>query len=504
MYQRRKTKDVPQDKINKFNREVNIWITHAIELGIDVYVLGITGPRWDNTVWEKLVSQGVLHESKHRFCTLGLKLGEGDKPSNVCMKILSTWKIGPTPCKCGIPFKEHDSDWNHKTKEIDIMNHRHAIQSFCDKMSITGLFHFNKVPGRELMFPTEERVEWKRKRKENKEKGIEVKKKVKVVENHHDDCGTDLSGLGPEDTQVLLSHECEYDSDEENLKGINMYWCKGSDWEDDFVTPFAPGIQEACDVYHMMDILSDMDEGTLDLVEICGGMARTSTLAVRRRLRTGTNFDLVTNWDLNDTRQQNEVKKYFRKFKPLVAIMGPTCKPFGKLANYNYWHNYEAWLKSYQEAAPHGRFCGELALLQDDGNRYFICEQPKDSWLFTEQPWPIVMNRNNTTQVIFDQCRVGLRTKEGLLAMKPTVLVSNSEILLEPFRNLRCTGNHEHGHLIGGRAAAAQVWTWELANRLVEGVIRLKRHLRKISIMEFFATVGSGPNDPDKKIPKRL
>jgi hypothetical protein len=206
------------------------------------------------------------------------------------------------------------------------------------------------------MFPTEERVEWKRKRKENKEKGIEVKKKVKIVENHHDDCGTDLSGLGTEEIDTLLSYEANYDSDEDNVSGMNTHWFKGSDWENDFCTAFAPGITEACDVYHMMETLETMDEGTLDMVEICGGVARTSTIAVRRRLRTGANFDLVTDWDLNDPKQQAEVKRYFRKFQPLVAIMGPTCKPFGKLANYNYWHNYDAWLKSYQEAAPHGRF----------------------------------------------------------------------------------------------------------------------------------------------------
>ena len=213
---------------------------------------------------------------------------------------------------------------------------------------------------------------------------------------------------------------------------------------------------------------------------------------------------MVTDWDLNDPKQQAEVKRYFRKFQPLVAIMGPTCKPFGKLANYNYWHNYDAWLKSYQEAAPHGRFCGELALIQDDGNRYFICEQPKDSWLFTEQPWPLVMMRPNTTQVVFDQCRVGLKTKEGLPAMKPTVLVSNSEILLEPFQNLRCNRKHEHGHLVGGRAAAAQVWTWDLANRLVEGIVRLKRHLAKQCFEEANPSTGSGPGDEPKAIPKGL
>ena len=122
------------------------------------------------------------------------------------------------------------------------------------------------------------------------------------------------------------------------------------------------------------------------------------------------NFVLVTDWDLNDPRQQGRVKAYFRKFRPLVVIMGPTCKPFGKLANYNYWHNHEAWKQSYQEAAPHGRFCAELAVLQDENRRCFICEQPKDSWLFAEKPWPQVLCVPHVARMIVDQCSMKLRT----------------------------------------------------------------------------------------------
>ena len=67
VYQRRSNKDVPEDKINKFNKEVNLWITQALELGLDVRIIGITGSHWKNTVCDKLVTQGILHESKHRF-----------------------------------------------------------------------------------------------------------------------------------------------------------------------------------------------------------------------------------------------------------------------------------------------------------------------------------------------------------------------------------------------------------------------------------------------------
>ena len=137
------------------------------------------------------------------------------------------------------------------------------------------------------------------------------------------------------------------------------------------------------------------------------------------------------------------------------------CRPFGKLANYNRIYNHEAWQRSYQEAAPHGRFCGKLALIQQDNQRYFICEQPKDSKLFCEPPWPKVLKRSTTVIKFVDQCTMGLKTKEGLPAMKPTMLVSNSEILLSPFANMRCKGDHEHGHLVGGRAAAAQIRPWQ-------------------------------------------
>ena len=47
-------------------------------------------------------------------------------------------------------------------------------------------------------FPTEGRMRQKEKEKQRKEAGLEpvVRKKTFVVEDHFDDCGQDLSGLG--------------------------------------------------------------------------------------------------------------------------------------------------------------------------------------------------------------------------------------------------------------------------------------------------------------------
>lgn len=45
-------------------------------------------------------------------------------------------------------------------------------------------------------YPTEERIQQKAKTKARKDKGIKPKKRPKVIEDHYDDCGTDLSGPG--------------------------------------------------------------------------------------------------------------------------------------------------------------------------------------------------------------------------------------------------------------------------------------------------------------------
>ena len=113
-----------------------------------------------------------------------------------------------------------------------------------------------------------------------------------------------------------------------------------------------------------------------DIVELCGGAARVTRVCVRRCFRSGGNFDLVTKCDLNDPRQQQMVRVYIRTARPLVVVMAPTCTPFGAWARINYYTNYWSWKASYDLAAPHGRFCGEVAGMQLDAGRFFINETP--------------------------------------------------------------------------------------------------------------------------------
>jgi len=56
-------------------------------------------------------------------------------------------------------------------------------------------------------YPTDAKVKEKEKKKKEKEQGVErkVKKKPKVIEDHYDDCGDDLTSLGPDDPSPGVS-----------------------------------------------------------------------------------------------------------------------------------------------------------------------------------------------------------------------------------------------------------------------------------------------------------
>ena len=67
----------------------------------------------------------------------------------------------------------------------------------------------------------------------------------------------------------------------------------------------------------------------IDIAELCGGIARATTLAVRRSLRAGPNFDLITGVDLNNREDQEFTKKYIDKHRVRTCgSNGTSMRPF--------------------------------------------------------------------------------------------------------------------------------------------------------------------------------
>ncbi|CAE7308690.1 RE2, partial [Symbiodinium pilosum] len=319
-------------------------------------------------------------------------------------------------------------------------------------------------------FPTEQKIKQRQHVQDMKAQGkeVHVKRKKHVVEQHFDDCGESLSSLTSNRataTSAMFAIDSSSASEDEMsdfaewatdtvLSSFVQWSMLGS--EVALPPELHPKAMLAVDLVEMVSILQSPQFASwgVEIVEICGGEGVTSHLCVKRKLRSGHNFELLTGTDLTVPETQSRVLAYLEIAKPLVVVMAPVCGPFGPLSHRNRIIHREAWEASMRKAVPLAAFCGRIAAFQDDHHRFYLIEQPYPSKLYEVDPWPAIRHRASCHRVIFHQCRVGQRIA-NLLVKKATELVANAPTLLKPFEGLKCPGDHEHANLLGGNATAS-------------------------------------------------
>ena len=172
-----------------------------------------------------------------RLCHFGDKFDNSQpKPSGSYMQLATTAKIPykKWQCQCNMPIQDHILDWygrhqtqadwrrkisNKFTKEVcKVLNLQatkptavHAIQDdMAPPFPITN-------PSSTTTLPTDARIRQKERLTKLKEAGLKPNKKPKFTEPGTDDCGDDISGLGPE--AIMLSNDVIWEtadfSDEE-------------------------------------------------------------------------------------------------------------------------------------------------------------------------------------------------------------------------------------------------------------------------------------------------
>ena len=279
--------------------------------------------------------------SQHHLCHFGIRL-VGTEPSGIIYNLLTTKKLPSHGC--AHPGKQHALDRELLTGKLgantarvdaernfckqlmmelcnirdlfscfdaDSLAHKSLIQSWkpdccnglinhCGMMAEQQDHRHQKVKegsNKPIQnFPTESAIAGKEHKKKLKLEGKTPKRKVRILDDHWDDLGDDLSGLGEDSAFLMLDYmphkyldSSDDSTDEDFAHGMETQYFYG----DSHARPIAPHALRFNNWQAALSFLNSQETG-LDLCELCGGPeARTSQVAIRRRLKTGHNFDLV-------------------------------------------------------------------------------------------------------------------------------------------------------------------------------------------------------------------
>jgi hypothetical protein len=196
----------------------------------------------------------------------------------------------------------------------------------------------------------------------------------------------------------------------------------------------------------------------------------------------GSTFDLRADrngrcWDFLRADHRKEVRRRIAEERPYLAVGSPPCADFSVLFRglcAPRMHPEEV-KKRRVKAELLLRFSAEIYQSQLARGDHFLHEHPAvaDSWSV-----PCIRRLREDPrvgEVTAHQCMFGQTTSaaDGTArpARKATRFLSSAPCILDEL-GVKCSGDHEHQHLIGGRAAQAAVYPPELCRAILRGLER--------------------------------
>ena len=240
-----------------------------------------------------------------------------------------------------------------------------------------------------------------------------------------------------------------------------------------------------------MDSLDEIDRKILssillsvDVTEVYSP-ERINKLARKFGLVPGASLDLTNGYDFRKPEDRRRAWNEIKKTEPFVVIGSPPCTLFSNLQELNkhIHRDDQAWLRRFEEekaqATEHLRFCSLLYQHQLRRGRHFLHEHPWGASSWKVDCIEDLLADPRVFTVETHMCRFGMtshiRERDGPrgLVKKPTGFMTSSRCIAAQLDS-RCDGSHEHVHLVGGRASAAQVYPDELCRSILRGVVRQK------------------------------
>ena len=203
---------------------------------------------------------------------------------------------------------------------------------------------------------------------------------------------------------------------------------------------------------------------------------RVALRARERGLRDGWSLDIRhadgrtrRRWNLADLSEAEEVFKMVERDKPQLVVLCPPCTKFCNLWNLvKHGVPRGEWL----EAVRMVNVAVRIAELQLDGNRHFIFEHP-----LTASSWKLpslrrLRARAGVCEAVVHMCMFGLVSTDSSStapAKKPTRILTSSTAIRDQVCRV-CDHQHRHVQLVNGRASAAQEYTVEFCDAIIDGL----------------------------------
>ena len=203
---------------------------------------------------------------------------------------------------------------------------------------------------------------------------------------------------------------------------------------------------------------------------------RISVEAAKRKLSTGGSYDLLTGFDLRLKKDLERMWNELFQDDPELVTCSPPCRPFSLLQELNFPKMLEeSVIELVGEGLHHVGTSVHVCRWQYERGKLFFFEHPLTSKVWQEDEVQALQSLPGVITCDLDMCRFGLSVDGGGLNQKPTRVLVNSKAMARELQK-RCTRDHVHEHLMGGKAVKAAHYTPAFCKAVVKG---LQTHLRE-------------------------
>ena len=331
------------------------------------------------------------------------------------------------------------------------------------------------VPVKEIAFPTasKERQQAQRRKEKAEGKVRVVNKRKQQVEDHHDDCGEDLSSLGSETAlwsepiwandllNEINDHEIIDDDDPicDNL-ALFMHWGR---------SPYKPSYNINV-VYprNLNDLVSQLSHQRpgVDIADLSGETLRSNQLAVRRRSSDGNTTNLVTDCNFAEETDRDALKQYLSYNNVLLLTLPPA------------------------NGINSSVYYGELVNIQLHHGHHFLQEQHYPTRLFDAPPWSTLLGTQGVERIAYFRCHPELTGNEAQHQRSISTITASHKALVWPFSRLpQCPCTHTAGEApLGNTSNLRTAWSHVEAMFVADGLSMLRSCVGRAPLSKTYIT----------------